>query len=80
MPHCTRQIDKQIAELEAALAERRESGVTSESISTPNGGSRSLSYDSLASMQAELERLYRRRAAMARRGAACTCYYPFGGC
>ena len=71
-------LDKQIKELEAALSERRASGVTSESISTPNGGSRSLSYDSIASMEAELQRLYRRRAAMSRRGAAATCYYPWG--
>ena len=76
----TTPIDKQIAELEATLKERRESGVVSESISTPNGGSRSLSYDSLASLEAQLQALYRRRAAMSRRGAAATCYYPFGGC
>ena len=76
----TTKIDKQIAELEATLAERRSSGVVSESISTPNGGSRSLSYDSIASLESQLQALYRRRAALARRGAAATCYYPWGGC
>ena len=70
---------EQISALEAAIAARRErGGVASESMSV-NGGSKSISYESLASMEASLDALRRRYAAIATHGAAARCYYPFGG-
>lgn len=72
-------IKRRIAEIDKTLTECLSDGVSSESISTPNGGSMSKSYLSPASLRAERSALLRELDSISRNGAAAVCYYPFGG-
>ena len=75
----TADIKRRIAEIDKTLAECLRDGVSSESISTPNGGSVSKSYLAPAALRAERAALLRELDSVNRNGAAARCYYPFGG-
>lgn len=72
-------IRRRIAEIDKTLAECLRDGVSSESISTPNGGSVSMSYLSPSALRAERAALVRELETEQRGGAGARCYYPFGG-
>lgn len=75
----TADIRRRIAEIDKTLEECLRDGVSSESISTPNGGSVSKSYLSPSALRAERAALVRELDAARRGGAGARCYYPFGG-
>ena len=74
-----KQIRNEIRRLRKTIAERvADGGVTSETVSTASGGSRSVSYESIANLRAELANLEKDLAARKASSRHCMANYPWG--
>lgn len=77
MTYLARQIAR-LRKVDSILAEIAATGVASESISTPNGGSRSISYTSADALNKERDRLVK-EISSACGGSSTIKYNNFGG-
>ncbi len=74
-----KQIRNEIRRLRKTINERvRDGGVSTETISTASGGSRSVSYEPLANLRAELSQLEKDLAACRASARHCKAVYPWG--